>query len=113
MAGKKGVHRNGVYFDCEEFGKLLRYCTKHHSAHEKACPGCGGDLKLVGVGTVIDDRIRHLVALPGMQEAIHTATWRNGGGTAHEWFFGFREPAATEMPMILSGIRDSPGYSWS
>lgn len=42
--------RNGVYFDCENCGKLLRERCEHNPAEKRACPGCGGDLLRVGVG---------------------------------------------------------------
>jgi len=46
----KKVWRSGVRFDCPECGKLLKDDPYHAAVIEAACPGCEGDLRLVGQG---------------------------------------------------------------
>jgi len=46
----KRVSRAGVRFDCVECGRLLRDDDDHSERLAKACPRCGGELRLVGKG---------------------------------------------------------------
>lgn len=48
VAGKK-VWRAGVRFDCPECGSLWRD-DEHAERLVAQCPGCSGDLRLVGMG---------------------------------------------------------------
>jgi phage FluMu protein Com len=53
MSEKARVHKAGVWFDCDQCGKLLRDCGEHHLADPSECPACKGELRVVGIGNTM------------------------------------------------------------